>query len=204
MPAFTEKDLTADPLALFAKWFEEAKRRETKNPGYDQTACSLATASKKGAPSVRIVLLKSFDSKGFVFFTNYQSRKGRELVENPKAALCFFWPSLGRQIRVEGSVSKVSEKESDAYFSSRPRGSQIGALASAQSRPLSSRNDLIQSVEALEKKYGNGAIPRPKNWGGFRLAPSRIEFWQSQESRLHDRFLYRKKSGKWAAKRLYP
>lgn len=204
MDAFTEKDLTPDPLRLFVKWFEQAKRSETKNPGYDHTACALGSASKKGAPSVRIVLLKSFDPKGFVFFTNYQSRKGRELIENPKAALCFFWPSLGRQVRVEGKISMVSEKESDAYFSSRPRGSRIGAHASAQSRPLSNRKDLVDSVKALEKKYGADNIPRPPHWGGFRLAPVAIEFWQSQESRLHDRFLYRKKSGKWAAERLYP
>ncbi|MBL8992782.1 MAG: pyridoxamine 5'-phosphate oxidase [Spirochaetia bacterium] len=204
MPAFTEKDLTQDPLQLFAKWFAKAKRTETKNPGYDHTACSLGTALKSGAPSVRIVLLKSFDPKGFVFFTNYQSRKGRELVENPKAALCFFWPTLGRQIRVEGTISKVSAKESDAYFSSRPRGSQIGAIASSQSRPLSSRNDLIRAVKRLEKKFGEDKIPRPLNWGGFRLTPSQIEFWQAQESRLHDRFLYRKKSGKWTSERLYP
>jgi len=204
MPAFTEKDLSPDPLQLFAKWFAKAKQTETKNPGYDHTACSLGTASKNGAPSVRIVLLKSFDPNGFVFFTNYQSRKGRELVENPKAALCFFWPSLGRQVRVEGVIAKVSAEESDAYFSSRPRGSQIGAIASAQSRPLSNRKDLIHSVKMLEKKFGEDPIPRPANWGGFRLAPSKIEFWQSQASRLHDRFLYSKKSGKWTSERLYP
>ncbi len=203
---FTEKDLTADPHSLFQRWFDQAAV-QSKKIGLDHTACALGTATKRGEPSVRIVLLKSFDEDGFVFFTNYTSRKGRELRDNPRAALCFLWPVGAdqlRQVRVEGRIQPVSARESDDYFHSRPRGSQIGAIASAQSRPLGSRKGLEKVVNALERKFQEHQIPRPSHWGGFRLKAQKIEFWQSCPDRLHDRFLYSRKGKSWEWKRLYP
>lgn len=198
---FGEKDLTPDPLELFARWWEDARYSEK----YDHTACSLATASKDAAPSVRIVLLKGFDNKGFTFFTNYESRKSGELNENPRASLCFHWASRVRQVRLEGSVVRASAGASDAYFASRARGSRLGAIASRQSRPLPKREVLEDEIRRLDSEFGRGPIPRPENWGGWVLNPHVIEFWQARVDRLHDRFIYRKKDGgSWVWERSYP
>jgi pyridoxamine 5'-phosphate oxidase len=163
-----------DPLALFAAWFDEAKGQEPNDP----TAMSLATADGDGRPSVRMVLLKGFDAQGFVFYTNFESRKGEQLLANPQAALCFHWKSIRRQVRIEGPVTTVSEAEADAYYASRPRDSQIGAWASRQSRPLESRFELEKRVAQFAAKHAVGKVPRPPYWSGFRVAPERIEFWQ--------------------------
>jgi pyridoxamine 5'-phosphate oxidase len=168
------------------------------------TAATLATADVEGRPSARVVLVKSADSRGFVFFTNRESRKGRELETNPWAALCFFWPSLIRQIRVEGGVERVEDDESDAYFSSRPRGSQIGAWASRQSAVLPSREALEERVARVSTRYAGQTVPRPPFWGGYRLLPQRIELWHGRESRLHDRQLYERDGESWRESRLSP
>ena len=162
-----------DPLARFTEWFDEAKRQEPNDP----TAMSLATADANGQPSVRMVLLKGFDAQGFVFYTNFESRKGEQLLANPRAALCFHWKSIRRQVRIEGSVATVSETEADDYYASRPRDSQIGAWASQQSRPLESRFELEKRVAQFTAKHAIGKVPRPPYWSGFRVAPERIEFW---------------------------
>jgi pyridoxamine 5'-phosphate oxidase len=189
-----------DPIAEFIETFERAKEKETG----DATVCALATASDSGAPSVRMVLLKGVDEGGFVFFTNYSSRKSRELEENPRASLCFHWENLRLQVRVEGPVEKISAEESDEYYDSRSRTSQIGAWASKQSQPLASRRELLARVVRLEAKYALGSVPRPPFWGGFRVIPERMEFWFDQPYRLHDRFLYTRESGEWVRQRLYP
>jgi pyridoxamine 5'-phosphate oxidase len=168
------------------------------------TAATLATADLEGRPSARVVLVKSVDPSGFAFYTNRDSRKGRELETNPWAALCFFWPSLIRQIRVEGGVERVEDDESDAYFSSRPRGSQIGAWASRQSAVLPSREALEERVERVTARFADQPVPRPPFWGGYRLRPQRIEFWHGRESRLHDRLLYERDGGGWRETRLAP
>jgi pyridoxamine 5'-phosphate oxidase len=166
---------------------------------------ALATASPAGAPSARMVLLKGFDERGLVFFSHYTSRKGRELEANPQAALLFHWSPLGRQVRVEGLVERVAGEESDAYFATRPREAQVGALASRQSDPLASRAELDERLAELEQDLAGGAVPRPPTWGGFRLAPRTWEFWQHRDSRLHDRFRYeREPSGAWRIERLFP
>ena len=168
-------------------------------------ATALATADADAKPSVRMVLLKGFDERGFVFFTGYDSRKGRELVENPRAALCFYWHEPGRQVRVEGAVERVGERESEEYFASRPLGSRLAAIASPQSDVVDSREDLEAQVEALRQRYGDGVVPAPPGWGGFRLRPDRYEFWQHREDRLHDRFRYRPGAdGGWVIERLAP
>jgi pyridoxamine 5'-phosphate oxidase len=195
-----EQDLEADPLAQFAAWFREAGAAGVRLP----EAAALATSSSDGAPSLRMVLVKGFDERGFVFFTNYASRKGRELAGNPRAALMFYWDPLGRQVRLEGPVTRTSAEESAAYARSRPRGSQLSALASPQSEPVDTREALEQRVLALEQRYGTGELPPPTDWGGFRLAPESIEFWQQREDRLHDRLRYRRAGGEWLIERLAP
>jgi pyridoxamine 5'-phosphate oxidase len=193
-------DLASDPLEQFRSWFAEAGGA-VEVP----EAMALATANPGGAPSVRMVLLKGFDETGLVFFSHYTSRKGRELEANPQAALLFHWSPLGRQVRVEGRVERVSDEESDAYFATRSRDAQLGALASRQSEPLGSRAELDQRLAGLESDLGDGPVPRPPTWGGFRLVPAAWEFWQHRASRLHDRFRYeREPSGAWRVERLFP
>jgi pyridoxamine 5'-phosphate oxidase len=193
-------DLASDPLEQFRGWFAEAGAA-LEVP----EATALATAAPGGAPSVRMVLLKGFDERGLVFYSHRSSRKGRELEANPQAALLFHWSPLGRQVRVEGTVEHVSAEESDAYFATRPRAAQLGALASRQSEPLGSRSELDDRLAELESELGEGPVPRPPTWGGFRLAPTAWEFWQHRASRLHDRFRYElEPSGGWRIERLFP
>lgn len=191
-----------DPLALFAGWYEEAKKSEPDVP----EAMTLASVGPDGTPSARMVLLKDFDAAGFVFYTNYQSRKGEQLQAHPKAALLFHWKSLKRQVRIEGPIAKTTPEEADAYFATRQRGSQIGAWASEQSRPLESRFALEKRVAEFGARYLVGAVPRPPHWSGFRLQPTLIEFWQDQAFRLHDRLEYRRTSAEasWTTRTLYP
>jgi pyridoxamine 5'-phosphate oxidase len=189
-----------DPFAVFAEWFRAAEAAEPNDPN----AMSLATVDADGMPNVRTVLLKGYDADGFVFYTNYESAKGRELLANPKAALNFHWKSLGRQVRVRGAVAPLSAVEADAYFATRPRGSRIGAWASQQSRPLESRFALEKAVAAYTTKFAIGEIPRPGYWSGFRLAPRQIEFWSAGTFRLHDRVVFRRAGEGWEKTRLYP
>ena len=193
---------TMDPLELFADWYEEAKKNELNDPN----AMSLATADINGIPSVRIVLLKGFDVNGFVFYTNLQSRKANEFNNNPNVAVCFHWKSLQRQVRIEGQVSKVSDKEADEYFKSRARLSRLGAWASKQSEILESRDHLLARLKTFEEKYDGETIPRPSHWSGNRIAAKKIEFWEDGEFRLHDRFIFERQSidGPWTKARLYP
>lgn len=201
LPPLIEKDLDPNPITQFHRWFEQARAANV----LQLDAMALATATKDGKPSVRMVLLKSFDSEGFVFYTNYDSRKGKELALNPAAALVFHWPEVERQVRIEGLVEKVSPEESDAYFETRPRESQIGAHVSAQSEPIGSRGKLERRFEELQKQYEGRPIPRPSYWGGYRLKPTQIEFFQSRFARLNDRILYeRQEDGTWSMKRLAP
>jgi pyridoxamine 5'-phosphate oxidase len=192
----------ADPIALFREWLADAEHYEPN----DANAMALATVDGDGLPNVRMVLLKGVETDSFVFYTNLESTKGDELKANPKAALCFHWKSLRRQVRVRGTVEPVSESEADAYFASRPRGSRIGALASQQSRPLESRFALEKAVAKFTAKYSVGAVPRPAYWSGFRLDPVEIEFWHSRPYRLHDRIVFRRETGakNWSKTRLYP
>jgi pyridoxamine 5'-phosphate oxidase len=188
-----------EPLAPFRRWLDEAWQSEP-----NATAFTLATTTPDGRPSARALLLKGCDERGFVFYTNLESRKAGELGANPQAALCFLWKSRGRQVRVEGVVEPVADAEADAYFASRPRDSQIGAWASAQSRPLDSRADLERRVEEFSRRFGEATVPRPGFWSGFRLLPERIEFWQERPSRLHDRLLFTREGQGWRRQRLYP
>lgn len=201
LSGLSEKDLARDPFRQFEKWFAEAEAAKVHEP----TAMVLATANREGRPSLRVVLLKGLDGRGFVFYTNYESRKGRELDANPRASLLFPWGPLERQVIVEGTVSRVSREDSEAYFHSRPRLSQIGAWASAQSTVVPNRSVLEESFAAVERKYAGQEVPLPPQWGGFRLAPETVEFWQGRRSRLHDRLRYRReKDGGWTVERLAP
>lgn len=205
---YAQAELTADhvaddPIEQFQIWFNEALKAEIEDPN----AMTLATAAPDGAPSARIVLLKGVDERGFRFFTNYESRKGTELTHNPHAALVFWWGPLERQVRIEGTVERLSDAESSHYFQRRPRGSQLGAWASPQSRVVESRDVLTDKLEAIEENYAEeDAIPRPPHWGGYVVEPTQIEFWQGRPNRLHDRLRYRRGEGdeEWILERLAP
>jgi pyridoxamine 5'-phosphate oxidase len=195
-----ESDADPNPIEQFRRWFDEALAADLHEPN----AMTLATTSD-GHPSARIVLLKGFDERGFVFYTNYEGRKSRELETNPYAALVFYWGELERQVRIEGRVSRVSEEESDTYFAGRPRGSQLGAWASEQSRPIEDRVALEERLRELEAEYEGREVPRPPFWGGYCVEPEVIEFWQGRENRLHDRLIYRRsEGGGWRRERLQP
>jgi pyridoxamine 5'-phosphate oxidase len=196
----SEEEVSPDPVEQFARWFAEARAAGAAEP----SAMTLATADATGRPSARVVLLKGVDARGFTFFTNYESDKARDLEENPRAALVFFWPEVERQVRVEGRVGKVEPGESDEYFAVRPRTSQLGALASPQSRPLPDRETLERRFAELESSYLGQTVPRPAHWGGYRLVPLRIELWQGRRSRLHDRLLYLREGETWRLSRLAP
>ena len=197
----SEADLAADPIQQFQVWFAQALAAGLAEPN----AMTVATATPDGRPSARMLLIKGVDERGFVFFTNYESRKGLELAVNPYAALVFYWAELERQVRIEGTVEQVAPAESDAYFHSRPLGSQLGAAASRQSQVLAGREELEQRVADLATAYADRQLPRPPHWGGFRVVPSALEFWQGRPSRLHDRLRYRRdQSGAWVIERLSP
>ena len=196
------KDLLPDPIQQFNVWFEESVRSAGDR---EPNAMTLATADREGHPSARVVLLKGFDERGFVFFTNYESRKGQHLAQNPRAALNFHWPWLERQIQIEGNVSRVSHEESQTYFDKRPLKSRLSSIISPQSNPVSSRTELEQRLEEVSRQYPNGNPPVPEFWGGYRVFPERMEFWQGRENRLHDRFLYTLTlDGSWRIERLGP
>jgi pyridoxamine 5'-phosphate oxidase len=196
-----ELEAIIDPIPLFKKWLSEAEKTEPRDPN----AMQLATVAKNGMPSVRTVLLKDIINGNFVFYTNYESRKSNEILDTSKGAICFYWKSLNRQVRLVGSIKKVSDEVSDNYYKSRSRGSRIGAWSSKQSRELDSRNTLMEEVKAFEAKYPNN-IPRPKFWGGFALTPIEFEFWEDGDFRLHNRFILKptEKKNQWTAKRYYP
>ncbi len=195
-----ESDVAPDPVEQFRRWFDAALAAGL----YEPNAMTVATATPNGRPSARVVLLKGFDERGFVFYTNYEGRKGRELEENPRAALLFYWGELERQVRVEGAVSRVSKEESDAYYASRPRGSRLGAWASEQSRVVEGREVLEGRIGDLEAEYEGREVPRPPFWGGYRVGPEVVEFWQGRENRLHDRIVYRRQGAGWEIRRLQP
>jgi len=190
----------ADPIGRFDALFRRAGDRAP----FDHTAMALATSDETGRVAVRIVLLHGLDARGFVFFTNYESRKSQDIDANAQAALCFYWPWLDEQVRVEGRLAKIDAAESDAYFATRPRGKQVGAWASEQSRPLASRAELEQRCGAIDRRYAGQPVPRPPHWGGYRLVPDRLEFWKAGDDRLHDRFLYSRDGEGWRVERLYP
>ncbi|MFW5775152.1 MAG: pyridoxamine 5'-phosphate oxidase [Chitinivibrionales bacterium] len=197
------KSMSEDPLDQFRRWYDQAVE-QVPGPHIEPHAMSLATCSGSGAPSVRTVLMKEFNQAGVIFFTNYSSRKGEELAHNPQAALLFYWWYMGRQVRIEGAVEKLSAVESDSYFHSRPRQSRIGAVASPQSRPISSRRELISRFRQVSSRFRGMAIDRPFHWGGYIVKPGAMEFWQAGNHRLHDRFRYEKEEGSWRLNRLAP
>lgn len=201
LDSLSEQDLDPDPFKQFKKWFQQALEAQLLLPD----AMTLATATREGKPSARVVLLRGFDERGFVFYTNYESQKGRELAENPYAALVFYWAELERQVRITGQVHKVSREESESYFQSRPLESRLSAWASRQSQVIPSREFLESKVEQLRAEFPNGNIPLPPDWGGFRLFPQTLEFWQGRPNRLHDRFRYtRQPDNSWLIQRLAP
>jgi len=200
LAGLAEKDLARDPFRQFERWFQEAEGAKVPEPN----AMVLSTATKEGAPSSRVVLLKGLDGRGFVFYSNYESRKGRELAGNNRASLVFPWFALERQVIVEGSVARITREESAAYFHSRPRNSQLGAWASPQSTIISGRSVVEESLKALDQKYAGQEIPVPPNWGGYRLVPDSVEFWQGRRSRLHDRLRYRLQKDGWVVERVAP
>jgi pyridoxamine 5'-phosphate oxidase len=195
-----EANVSPDPITEFARWFDEAVKAEVQEPN----AMTLATVCSGGAPSARIVLLKGFDARGFVFFTDYRSQKGTELEQNPRAALVFYWPELERQIRITGTTSLLGREESEAYFRTRPRGSRISAWVSHQSQVIASRKLLEDRVPELERRYPGEDVPLPPYWGGLRVVPGSVEFWQGRTSRLHDRIRYTKTGDTWRIERLSP
>lgn len=196
----SERDLSPDPVSQFDRWF-----RDALNAGItDANSMALATVAADGAPSVRMVLLKDFDARGFVFFTNYESRKARELAASPRAELMFYWPAFERQVRIAGTVERVAEEESDAYFRTRPREAQLAAWASPQSEVIPDRSDLEARMQAVSEQYARGDVPPPPHWGGYRLVPVALEFWQGRVNRLHDRLRYVREGGGWRIERLAP
>ncbi|AKG23608.1 pyridoxamine 5'-phosphate oxidase [Calothrix sp. 336/3] len=196
-----ETEVDTNPVIQFKTWFDQALAAQIIEPN----AMTIATTTRDGKPSARMVLLKDFDERGFVFFTNYHSQKGQELIDNPQGAIVFWWAELERQVRICGTVEKVSEQESDYYFNSRPQNSRLGAWASEQSEVIPYREILEEKLELLQEKYANTEIPRPPHWGGFRVIPTEIEFWQGRASRLHDRLRYsRQEDGSWKIERLSP
>lgn len=195
-----EKDVSSDPFDQFARWLEEAQAAET----VEVNAMVLATATPEGHPSARVVLLRGFDRQGFVFFTDYRSRKGQELEVNPRVALAFFWGELERQVRIEGTVTRTSREESASYFRSRPMGSRLGAWTSHQSRPIASREALEADLRVIERRFSGPDVPLPPHWGGYRVNPECFEFWQGRESRLHDRVRYLRDADRWKIERLSP
>jgi pyridoxamine 5'-phosphate oxidase len=201
LAGLSEKDLARDPFRQFEKWFQEAEAAKIPEPN----AMTLSTCDLEGRPSARTVLLKGLDGRGFVFYGNYESRKGRELAANPRASLLFPWIAIERQVIAEGKVARISREESETYFHSRPRLSQLGAWASQQSSIVSGRPALEANMKAMEETYAGRAVPLPPNWGGYRLTPETVEFWQGRRNRLHDRLRYRRgKDGDWAVERLAP
>jgi pyridoxamine 5'-phosphate oxidase len=196
----SEENAGSDPIALFGRWFKEAERAGI----FLSEAITLATATKDGKPSARMMLLKGFDERGFTFFTNYESRKAGQIEENPRAAIICHWPTLQRQIRIEGTVTRLPEDESYAYFRTRPRGSQIGAWASKQSHTLESRQELEEKVKKCEEEFADKDVPLPPFWGGYRMAPERMEFWQGRADRLHDRFRFLREGDGWIRDRMSP
>ncbi|MBI5865051.1 MAG: pyridoxamine 5'-phosphate oxidase [Planctomycetes bacterium] len=199
LQALNEREAETDPLRQFDLWFDEAVKSCA-----EPNAMSLATVDASGQPSVRVMLLKGYDQRGFLFYSDYRSSKAVELEANPRAALCFWWVELERQVRVSGRVERINSRESDAYFATRPRASQLGAWATDQSKPLPGREPLEQRLREVEARYAGKTVPRPPNWGGFRLAPDSIEFWQGRPQRLHDRLLYQRTEGGWRISRLSP
>jgi pyridoxamine 5'-phosphate oxidase len=196
----SERNAAHDPIEQFSRWFDEANAAGVR----DANAMSLATASSDGCPSARVVLLKEFDATGFVFYTNYRSRKGRELADNPRVCALFFWVELERQVRIQGTVSRVSAEQSDRYFATRPLEARLGAWASPQSQVIADRAELEARLTEARARFSQAGPPRPEHWGGYRIAPSSIEFWQGRASRLHDRLLYVREPGGWRQSRLAP
>ncbi|HMS03186.1 MAG TPA: pyridoxamine 5'-phosphate oxidase [Gemmatimonadaceae bacterium] len=200
LAALGEQDVDADPIVQFQRWFHEAQEAKVVEPN----AMTLATCTPDAYPSARMVLLKGVDARGFVFFTDYRSRKGPELTDNPHAALVFWWHELERQVRVVGAVQRITRDESVAYFTSRPYGARVGAWVSHQSSVLPDRDSLDRKVEEMMERFRSGEVPLPDHWGGFRVVPEEFEFWQGRESRLHDRIAYAREGGRWVRRRLSP